>query len=73
MNTIIPPALAAIAKGRDRIKTRETAQAWSKAPQTILKLYCQTGEAYGIRPVKVGNHLLWSVAQVAAVLNGSQK
>lgn len=68
--TELPPELAQIAAGRDHIVTGEFARATSKASQTIRKNYCLTGECYGIRPVKVGNRLLWPVAQIAALLNG---
>jgi hypothetical protein len=64
----MPPKLAAIAAGRDYILTSEFAQATCRASQTIRKNYCMTGECFGIRPVKIGNRLLWSVAQVAALL-----
>jgi hypothetical protein len=70
-NTSLPPALAAIAAGRDHIRTIEFAKATSKASQTIRKNYCVTGECFGIRPVKVGNHLLWPVAEIAALLRGA--
>jgi hypothetical protein len=66
--TEIPEALAAISSGRDHIKTDEYAQVLSKATQTIRKNYCLTGECYGIRPLKVGNSLLWPVKEVAALL-----
>ncbi|MBA5686975.1 hypothetical protein H3H39_07890 [Duganella sp. LX47W] len=66
----IPPALAAVAQGRDHIKTSEFAHAVSLATQTILKNHCLTGECYGIRPVKRGKFLLWPVAGIAQVLNG---
>lgn len=65
---IFPPALAAIAAGRDHINTGEFAHATDRASQTIRKNYCLTGECFGIRPVKFGNRLLWPVAQVAALL-----
>jgi hypothetical protein len=68
--TIIPPALAAVAQGRDHIKTAEFAHAMCRAPQTILKNHCLTGECFGIRPVKQGKFLLWSVASIAALLSG---
>lgn len=70
--TSIPPALAEIAAGRDHILTAEFARAVGKAPQTCRKNYCLTGECYGIRPVKVGNGLLWPVLLTAALLNGGQ-
>lgn len=73
MQIEIPEALAAIAKGRDHIRTDEFAYALNKAKQTIRKEHCLTGEAYGIRPIKVGNTLLWPVAPTAALLRGGAK
>jgi hypothetical protein len=68
----IPPALAAIAAGRDHITTAEFARALNKAAQTVRKNFCLTGECYGIRPIKPAgsNGLLWPVAETAALLNG---
>lgn len=68
--TSIPPALAEIAAGRDLILTSEYARSITKAAQTVRKNYCLTGECYGIRPVKIGNRLLWPVADIAALLRG---
>lgn len=73
MPTHLPPALAAIAQGRDHIQTSEFARSITRAGQTIRKNYCLTGEAYGIRPIKIGNRLLWPVAEVARLLSGSDK
>jgi hypothetical protein len=75
MNAIneIPFELASVAGGRDHINTAEFARATNKAPQTVRKNYCLTGECYGIRPTKVGNHLLWPVLPIAALLKGSAK
>lgn len=70
MRTVIPEALAEVAAGRDFIKTREFSKALNKAEQTVRKLHCLTGHAYGIRPIKVGNELNWSVVETAALLNG---
>ena len=67
----IPPRLDSIAGNRDAITTSEYATALSKATQTIRKNYSLTGEAYGIRPTKVGNRLLWSVEKIAALLKGA--
>jgi hypothetical protein len=67
----LPPGLSAIAGNRDLITTPEVAQVFNVASQTIRKNYCLTGEAYGIRPTKIGNRLLWSVAQIAEKLRGS--
>jgi hypothetical protein len=66
-------ALTEIAAGRDHINTAEFARAFTKAPQTVRKNYCLTGECFGIRPVKVGNSLLWPVMSIAALLSGSTK
>ena len=66
----VPPALAAITNGRDHILTEEFAKVTSRASQTIRKNYCFTGECFGIRPIKVGNRLLWPVVSIAALLTG---
>jgi hypothetical protein len=66
----IPAALAVIAAGRDHVVTEEFARAMNRANQTIRKNYCTTGSCFGIRPIKVGNRLLWPVVQIAALLNG---
>jgi hypothetical protein len=63
-------ALAAIAAGRDHLNTGEFATAVNRASQTIRKNWCVNGECFGIRPIKVGNRLLWPVAQIAALLSG---
>ena len=65
-----PPALAEVAAGRDHLKTKEYAKAVNRSPQTVRKNYCLTGNCFGIRPVKVGNSLLWPVASIAKLLNG---
>ncbi len=70
MQIEIPEALAAIAAGRDHVQTNEFGQATLHADQTIRKNYCLTGECFGIRPVKVGNRLLWPVVEIAALLKG---
>ena len=66
----IPVGLASIAGHRDLITTIELAQTLNVAAQTVRKNYCLTGYAYGIRPVKIGNRLLWPVEKVAAVILG---
>lgn len=68
-----PPALAAIAAGRDHVQTAEFARAVNRASQTIRKNYCLTGECFGIRPVKFGNRLLWPVAEITELLNRGEK
>lgn len=66
----IPEGLFAVAGNRDRITTPEFAQSINKAIQTVRKNYCLTGEAYGIKPIKVGNRLLWDVQDIARLLRG---
>lgn len=67
----LPPGLSAIAGNRDLITTPEIAQVFNVASQTIRKNYSLTGFAYGIKPTKIGNRLLWSVAQIAEKLRGA--
>jgi hypothetical protein len=69
--TNLPPGLSAIAGNRDLITTPEIAQVFNVASQTVRKNYSLTGEAYGIRPTKIGNRLLWSVAKIADKLRGA--
>ena len=69
--TNLPPGLSAIAGNRDLITTPEFAQIFNVAPQTCRKNFSLTGEAYGIRPTKIGNRLLWSVAKIAEKLKGA--
>lgn len=66
----IPEKLAEIAQGRDHVTTPEFGRAISRAEQTIRKNYCLTGHCFGVRPVKVGNRLLWPVSEIAALLSG---
>ncbi len=69
----IPITLAAIAIGRDHIKTDEFAHCVNRKNQTVRKNYCLTGQCFGIRPIKFGNKLLWPVAEIAKLLNGDSK
>jgi hypothetical protein len=71
--TEIPNELAKVAQGRDHILTHEYAKAIGKASQTIRKNYCVDGEVYGLRPVKIGGRLLWSVKDIAALLKEGKK
>ena len=66
----IPPALSEISRGRDYILTAEFATVVNCATQTIRKNFCQTGHCYGVRPLKIGNRLLWPVADLARLLAG---
>jgi len=64
----IPHGLAEIAKSRDYITTPEFGRVISKAVQTIRKEHSLRGEAFGIKPLKIGNRLLWSVQNIAQLL-----
>jgi len=68
----LPSGLLKLAAGRDLISTDEYAIVINKASQTVRKTYCLTGQAFGIKPVKVGNRLLWNVEDVAGVLRGEK-
>jgi len=67
----IPPGLLVVADGRDLITTPEFARVFNVKPQTVRKNFSLTGEAYGIRPTKIGSRLLWSVTKVAVKLQGA--
>jgi hypothetical protein len=68
MATKLPPNLSEISAGRDHINTCEFATVFDKSRQTIRKNYCIQGHCYGIRPIKVGNALLWPVESIAVLL-----
>jgi hypothetical protein len=59
--------MKSIAKGAF-MTTIEFAAQVCRSDQTIRKLHSQTGEAFGVRPIKVGRLLLWPVADVQRVL-----
>lgn len=65
---IIPPALAAVARGRDILPTNETAPLINRSDQTLRKWACL--ECGPIRPVRINGRLGWKVADIAALLNG---
>lgn len=54
-----------------KLTTPEFAGAFKVAAQTVRKNYCLTGHCYGIKPIKIGNRLLWSASQVAKLLEGA--
>ncbi len=68
----LPSALAEVAAGRDHINTAEYGRAIDRSQQTIRKNYCYTGHSFGIRPIKIGQRLLWPVAEIAALLAGQK-
>lgn len=65
---IIPPALAAVARGRDTLPTDEAAPTINRRPQTLRKWACL--ENGPLRPVRINGRLAWRVADIAALLNG---
>lgn len=65
---IIPPALAAAARGRDILPTNEAAPLINRSDQTLRKWACL--ECGPIRPVRINGRLGWKVADIAALLNG---
>jgi hypothetical protein len=62
------PGLSAIAGHRDLITTPELAKLLNVSPQTIRKNYCLSGHCYGLKPVKLGNKLLWTVQSITQVM-----
>ncbi len=69
----LPPTLAEIATKTDYLRTDEFASELRRASQTIRKAYCLTGHYLGIRPVKLGNRLLWRIKDIAELLEGGAK
>lgn len=65
----LPNGLSCVARQRDLITTAEVAEILNKDPQTVRKNYSQFGEAYGLKPVKIGNRLLWRVKDIALIIN----
>ncbi len=55
---------------RTFLKTEQFAALLCRSPQTVRALHCATGEAFGIKPVKIGRLLMWPAAAVDAVLAG---
>ena len=65
------PELAAIAKGRDTLTTREAAGMINRAPQTLRKWACL--EDGPIRPIRIHGRLAWKVSDLQALLSGGAK
>jgi len=68
VKTIIPPGLEAIARGRDVLPTEEAGPVINRRPKTLRKW--ASLECGPIRPVRIHGRLAWSVADLAALLNG---
>jgi hypothetical protein len=56
--------------GRPHATTEEFGHLTGKASQTIRKNYSQTGACFGIRPIKLGNRLLWPADAIVRLLGG---
>ena len=52
--------------------TKDAAAFLGKSGQTLRKLYCQQGHAYGIRPLKIGGRLAWRAGDLLALVNGGR-
>ena len=66
--TPIPPALAALANGRDTLPTNEAAHAILRKPQTLRRWAC-LGDG-PIRPIRQFGRLGWPVSELAKMLSG---
>lgn len=64
----IPPALAALANGRDALPTNEAAHSILRKPQTLRRWACM-GDG-PIRPVRQFGRLGWKVTDLAKLLAG---
>ncbi len=53
------------------LKTEPFAECVGRTAHTIRILHSKTGQAFGIKPLKVGRFLLWPVDQVNALLGGT--
>ncbi|CAM3613225.1 hypothetical protein B0G85_0475 [Polynucleobacter brandtiae] len=53
-----------------QLTTNEFANAFRITCQTVRKNHCLFGHCYGIRPIKVGNKLLWPSQNVVEMLEG---
>ena len=69
----LTPVLDAIAEERDYCDTKEFAKVFIAAEQSARKNASEKGQCFGVRPVKVGNKLLWPIAQMKARLQGHAK
>jgi len=69
----IPKGLAEIAGNRDLITTPEFAKIFNTAEQTVRKNHFLDKKVFGIKPVKIGNKLLWPVIHIAKLINDANK
>ncbi|WP_018913659.1 AlpA family transcriptional regulator [Thiomonas sp. FB-6] len=52
------------------LPTRDAAAFLGKSGQTLRKLYCLQGHAFGVRPIKIGGRLAWKAGDLLALVNG---
>ena len=62
-----------LTNGRPHALTSQLAHLTGRADQTIRKIHSQTGEFFGIRPLKLGGRLLWPLAEIALLLSSSNQ
>ncbi|WP_153145115.1 DNA-binding protein [Dechloromonas sp. H13] len=60
--------LAALARGRDTLPTRDAALAINRAPQTLRKWACL--ECGPIRPIRINGRLAWRISDIQTLLSG---
>lgn len=68
ITSTLPPGLAALARGRDTLPTREAATFLSRSDQT-LRTWASL-ENGPIRPIRINGRLAWPVADLAKLVNG---
>ena len=57
--------------GRPLATTGEISFLTKTATQTVRKNYSQTGECFGIKPIKIGNRLFWPTTEIIRLLGGA--
>ena len=57
--------------GRSHATTEQYGFLTNTATQTVRKNYSQTGECFGIKPIKIGNRLFWPTTEIIRLLGGA--
>jgi hypothetical protein len=57
--------------GRPHATTEQYGFLTNTATQTVRKNYSQTGECFGIKPIKIGNRLFWPTPEIIRLLGGA--
>ncbi len=73
MKTTSMPVLAAIARERDYVCTADFGRLVGCKGSTARKNHHLFGECFGVRPIKVGNRLMWPVDQITQLLTPSSR